>query len=965
MKRIRKKIAKLVAACLLTTCLFPVAVYAEELTPADSMDTVGEEDAYEEILPGEETSEELTLAAGDVTDPVEELLQDPVIYGTKESEGSEQTLTDVDEAAVITGVDAPERTRIHMEFKPALDVLLEEFPDTVTVHFGDKTGVIKTGWVCDGDYNEYLGEYTFIPDLEDYTVAEDIELPRITVTFDNEGTGPVGEVSDYDLEYEVPLLSSLPRLRKGTSEILPDYYNLYEDKKLPKVKNQNPYGSCWAFSSIGSMETDLISDGTVSSPDLSELHLAYYAANNYCDPEECHTDTVDNMGKNWVDNGGHIVVAARLMTQLVGAVDEETASYDKALSFKPDDSYITSKDSVRAVNAYFISPKDRVGIKKAIMEHGGVAASYYETQLPSEFNSKKSCYYYSKECKDPKHNHAVMFVGWDDNFPKENFVSTPEGNGAWLVRNSWGLNDYGHSGYFWMSYYDKSWNSTKEVVAYDTTEDLFDNCYAYDGHLISGWIYDIGPSDTVYVDYPVSAGERVQGVSFELSSTNATATVTVTNKKTNISVTKTVKTTYAGIYTAEFDEPLEFADGADAEISLKFKGDDGKAVKLMCENSAKSTTFGKYKFVYTGRLDNGFNKGNTRYDNDPRVRLYTDSYEKHVFVEGVKLSASSLSLTQGDTTKLTATVLPDKATKKKVKWESSNTAVATVSSDGTVTAVAPGSATITVTTAENRKTATCNVVTVKPVPVSGVNLSATSKSVKVGNKFTLTATVIPANADNKKVTWSSGNKKIATVSADGVVKGVKPGTVTITVTTADGGKTASCKVTVKEVTAKKIKLNKSKATVKTGNTLQLKATFNPTNTTNKNITWTTSKKSVATVTKKGVVKAVGRSGTATITAKTSNGKKATCKVTVKYQKVKGVKLNKKTVTVKKGKTYQLKATISPDDASDKSVTWKSKDKKVATVNSKGVVKGKKKGKTTITVTTKDGKETAKCTVIVK
>lgn len=162
-----------------------------------------------------------------------------------------------------------------------------------------------------------------------------------------------------------------------------------------------------------------------------------------------------------------------------------------------------------------------------------------------------------------------------------------------------------------------------------------------------------------------------------------------------------------------------------------------------------------------------------------------------------------------------------------------------------------------------------------------------------------------------------------------------------------------------KVSATSVTLNKTKANIYKGKTTKLKATMAPANTTD-SITWTSSNTKVATV-KTGTVKGI-KKGTATITATTTSGKTATCKVTVKVVSTKSIKLNKSKLTIKKGKKATLKATLSPKTSTD-SLVWKSSNKKVATVTSKGVVKGIKAGKTTITV--KAGKKTAKCVVTVK
>ena len=259
-----------------------------------------------------------------------------------------------------------------------------------------------------------------------------------------------------------------------------------------------------------------------------------------------------------------------------------------------------------------------------------------------------------------------------------------------------------------------------------------------------------------------------------------------------------------------------------------------------------------------------------------------DKDTETVAVKEITLSKSTLTLLEGGSETLIATISPAEVENKSIKWTSSNEAVATVSSSGEVKAVALGTATITATTVNGNKTATCTVtVTATPSAITGVQLNKTALSLSVGEKETLTATVTPTNVTNKNVTWSSNNTPVATVSANGEVTAVAAGTATIIVTTVDGGKTATCAVTVVEkiVPVEGVSLNKTALELTMGNSEVLTATIAPATATNKSLTWESDKPAVATVDIAGRVTAVAV-GSATITVTADGGKTAKCVVTV-------------------------------------------------------------------------------------
>ena len=255
----------------------------------------------------------------------------------------------------------------------------------------------------------------------------------------------------------------------------------------------------------------------------------------------------------------------------------------------------------------------------------------------------------------------------------------------------------------------------------------------------------------------------------------------------------------------------------------------------------------------------------------------------YVPLTAVALSETSIEITEGETRQLKPVFTPADASNQNVTWKSSSDAVATVSSDGLVTAVQEGTATITVTTEEGGKTATCQVtVKKKVIPVTSISLDKTALTLTEEETCQLTATIDPADATNQNVTWTSDDTAVATVSSDGLVMAVQAGTATIMVTTEDGGKTATCRVTVKmkEIPVTDVFLDYAEATLTEGDTLQLTATISPADATNQNVSWESSDTFVATVSQEGLVTAV-QEGTATITVTTEDGGlTASCLVTV-------------------------------------------------------------------------------------
>lgn len=360
---------------------------------------------------------------------------------------------------------------------------------------------------------------------------------------------------------------------------IPTRYEL--DKNLfPDVRNQNPYGTCWAFAALGLSEFDLIKRGLANkSIDLSELQLAYFVYNSALDPlggTEGDQSKYYNgsTSYSYLNRGGTYEYAVRRLSQWSGAVNESDVPYNtttinNVLENGLSDEYAYSKDVAHLENAYVMSLKNNPDdVKRAVMSNGAVGVQYYHSDNYLLWNSDKQVWtYYDPNITGGGHN--VMIVGWDDDFSKDNFVGDkPTNNGAWLIRNSWGFQQE----YFWMSYENKS--LLDAAWAFDmNTADNYDNNYQLDGGIDS---YNVSNTICQYKTYSnvFSVGNKDGVASESLKAVSLSFThVANVNYKVEIytdlknsnpySGTKQAEattegtTTYAGLYTVPLSKTIE------------------------------------------------------------------------------------------------------------------------------------------------------------------------------------------------------------------------------------------------------------------------------------------------------------------------------------------------------------------------------------------------------------------------
>ena len=410
----------------------------------------------------------------------------------------------------------------------------------------------------------------------------------------------------------------------------------------------------------------------------------------------------------------------------------------------------------------------------------------------------------------------------------------------------------------------------------------------------------------------------------------------------------------------------ELLPGSDLQLTVSLQPDNAtdKTVTWMSSNTSVATVVdGKVIAVAVGEA-----VITVRTADGSNLTATCSVKVNPIKVAGITLSQTSATLYPADELQLTAMVSPENATEKGIVWNSSNTAVATVA-EGKVVAVAPGDAVITVSSTDGSGVSAQCVITVQPILASGISLSQTAIDAIVGDRLQLTATILPDNATDKSISWKSSNTDVAMVNSEGIVVVVGAGLANITATTNDGSNlSASCSITAVPATilATSVTLDVTETELGIGRMLKVTATVLPEDASTRSVTWSSSNEAVATVNEMGVITAVAI-GDVVITATTVDGTNlsATCTITVVPVLAESIQLDVTAARIELNKTVQLTATVLPEDATNKVVTWSSSNTAVATVDEQGLVIANGVGEAVITAATTDGSDLAAiCTVTV-
>lgn len=503
------------------------------------------------------------------------------------------------------------------------------------------------------------------------------------------------------IPYQVKITKSTDNNIAKAASTLPSKFDLRTQGKVTPVKYQGQIGDCWAFATVGSMESYLkINENKIY--DFSEINMAMHHG--------------FDKGPN---DGGNSQMATAYLARWEGPVSEADDPYPNP----PDAANIIKRDNLNIrkhiQGVDFIpdrtSPADNDDIKNELMKNGAVATCIYMDN--KYLNSENASYY----CNDVINiNHVIDIVGWDDTYSKDNFLVKPAGDGAFICKNSYS-EYFGDGGYFYISYYDKEIGTYNAVFTDVEPVNNYSNSYQYDTLGMTGYI-SYGStnwfSNVFTAENNSTSSEALKAVSFYTIKKNAYYEIYAETDYNKNGLNKIASNKLAsgtieepGYHTIKLPSSINLLKGEKFAVAVKLVGSEiayegpinGYSSKAVAENGQS----------YISNAGTYWLDVNTKYPNlNVCLKAFTTkTYD--VPVSGVTANNTVLSINKDCISSIAAVVYPASATDKKLIWESDKENIATVDDSGNVKGISSGKAIITVTTEDG------NFITHVPVYVKG------------------------------------------------------------------------------------------------------------------------------------------------------------------------------------------------------------------------------------------------------
>ena len=553
----------------------------------------------------------------------------------------------------------------------------------------------------------------------------------------------------------------------ATRDPLPSKYDSRDYGYLPPVRNQNPYGTCWTFAAMASVEAYMIKNGVINGAtgqpananiNLAEYHLAWFNYTSAYDKLGMLTgDSSTPVGKNFLDIGGNGAMATYTLMRWAGAASETTAAleYSKASTSGLNSQYAYNYDVAHVSDVSWVPLSNRDTVKRMLMEYGACGISYYHAENYVNYGDTTAyCY---KQTAQPGYtgytygNHAVTLVGWDDNYSKNNFKSSygPSSNGAWIIRNSWGTS-WGDDGYFYLSYEDSaSYNETAYFYKAEAV-DQYDSCYQYDGSCNVTSYKSLNNNAQVANVFTANGSESLTAVSVAPWDEAVTYTVQVYKNLTS-STNPTSGTLvssqngyfeFSGYHTVELNTPVSLSAGDTFAVVFTMStptpdSGDGKYIHMPYDATA-SISWAKWTHA---------NHGNTSFYREANGSWYDTPNNGDFRIKAYTLDASyTVTAVSSNTSYGTVSVRGTKITASPANGYYVSDVQVT---SGTATYTLSGN-TIVVTPSSN-----CTVkVTFAKKPLLTVNYIARGSSVGSQSAYIYDVINLPATVSNVPSGWN-------------------------------------------------------------------------------------------------------------------------------------------------------------------------------------------------------------------